>query len=133
LRGTHRHSGFTYGVPPVASPARTIVGYLLGALSFTALGFLLGTVLPNARAAQGIGLLLFFPMFLLGGAGPPPEAMSEVMQALSDYNPLAHAIRALQEPWLELGTGNSHIAVLVAVTIAALSTWLVTARRYSRL
>jgi len=34
----------------------------------------------TSRAAQGVGLVLFFVMLILGGAGPPPEAMTHLMR-----------------------------------------------------
>src|SRR4051794_29105107 len=50
-----------YGLPEVESPARVVAGIAVGAIAFVALGVLLGTLLPSARAAQAVGLLLFFP------------------------------------------------------------------------
>ena len=69
-------------------------------LLFAAVGILLGAVLPNARAAQGAGSILFFVMLLLSGGGPPPEVMSGVMRHVADALPLTHAVRILQDPWL---------------------------------
>ena len=80
---------------------------------------LLGTLLPNARAAQGVGLLLFLPMFLLAGGGPPPDAMSPVMNDIATALPLTHVVRAIQEPWLGLGTGTDHLVVVVAIFVVA--------------
>ena len=76
-----------YGLPGVEDPARTAVGIVAGSLAFISIGVLLGTLLPNARAAQGVGLLLFLPMFLLAGGGPPPEVMSPVMNDIGDRAP----------------------------------------------
>ena len=67
---------------------------------------LLGTLLPSARAAQAIGLMLFFPSFLLGVGGPPPEAMSDTLRNVADVLPLALANEAIREPWLGLGNGD---------------------------
>ncbi len=36
--------------------------------------------MPSARAAQAIGLLLFFPSFLLGVGGPPPAVMADPLR-----------------------------------------------------
>ena len=80
---------------------------------------LLGTLLPNARAAQGVGLLLFLPMFLLAGGGPPPEVMSPVMNDIGTVLPLTHVVRAIQEPWLGLGNGTDHLVVVLAMFVAA--------------
>ena len=88
----------SYGVPALHDPARVLAGAVSGALAFISIGVLLGVLLPNARAAQGVGMLLFFPMFLLAGGGPPPGAMSGPMADISSWIPLTHVIRAIQEP-----------------------------------
>ncbi len=115
----------SYGVPPVDDLGRTVVGAVSGALAFISLGVLLGVVLPNARAAQGVGMLAFFPMFLLAGGGPPPEAMSSVMVDISSWLPLTHVTRAIQEPWLGFDTNTFHVAVNLAVFAVATAGWMV--------
>ena len=70
-----------YGVPDVESPLRVAAGIAVGSVAFVSIGVLLGTLLPSARAAQAIGLLLFFPSFLLGVGGPPPAVMSDALRA----------------------------------------------------
>lgn len=115
-----------YGVPAVHDPARTALGVFVGAVAFVSLGVLLGTVLPSARAAQAIGLLLFFPSFLLGVGGPPPAVMSPALRSLSEHLPLALATNAIREPWLGIGTGTGALAT-VAV-IAAVATMLAARR-----
>jgi ABC-2 type transport system permease protein len=57
------------------SPARLVLAFGVSTLSFVSLGFLIGTLLASARAAQAVGLLLFLPMWMLSGAGPPREVM----------------------------------------------------------
>jgi ABC-2 type transport system permease protein len=59
-----------YGIPTVEDPLRVLAGVGVGAVTFVSIGVLLGTILPSARAAQALGLLLFFPSFLLGVGGP---------------------------------------------------------------
>jgi hypothetical protein len=58
-------------------PARRARRHAPRRLRLISLGITLGMALPRARSAQGFGLLLFFPFFLLGGAGPPPDAMGD--------------------------------------------------------
>jgi ABC-2 type transport system permease protein len=115
----------SYGVPPVDDLGRTIAGAVSGALAFISLGVLLGVLLPNARSAQGVGMLLFFPMFLLAGGGPPPGAMSDVMRDISTWLPLTHVTRAIQEPWLGFDTNTDHIVINLAVFAAATTWWMV--------
>ncbi|HEY5317740.1 MAG TPA: ABC transporter permease, partial [Solirubrobacteraceae bacterium] len=55
-----------YGIPALHEFWRVGLGIGLGAVAFVSIGVLLGTLLPSARAAQAVGLMLFFPSFLLG-------------------------------------------------------------------
>lgn len=109
-----------YGLPPVEEPVRVAAAVLLGAVAFTAIGLLLGSLAPNARAAQGLGLLAFFPSFLLGGGGPPPQVMGEGMRTVSELLPLTHVTDAIREPWLGTGTGLDHLVVVAIVASVAL-------------
>lgn len=117
----------------VAMPVHDVVGpdslggvllaFLLVGLMLAAVGVLLGAVLPTARAAQALGVLLWFVMLMVGGAGPPPEVLSGVMATVGDWTPLAHSIRVLQDPWLGLDAGLSWLIIgliLVAATGLAL-------------
>lgn len=99
------------------NPVRVVAVVLLGALALTAIGLLIGSVVPNARAAQGLGLLAFFPAFLLGGGGPPPQVMSDAMRQVANLIPLTHVTDAIREPWLGTAAGTGHL-VIVAVTLA---------------
>lgn len=108
-----------YEIPEMEDPAVTLTAMALAALCFMSIGVALGWLLPSARSAQGLGLLAFFPSFLLGGAGPPPNAMGDTMEAISQWIPLTHAIRAIQEPWLDLGQPTLHLAVLSAITLVS--------------
>jgi ABC-2 type transport system permease protein len=82
---------------------------------------------PSARqrvgSAQGIGLLLFFPVFLLGGGGPPPRAMGSVMRHIADAIPLTHVTRAIQQPWLGLGSGTADLAIVAAIATVCVAGW----------
>lgn len=122
-------AGLAYGVPAVEDPVMTTVGLALGIATFVSFGAALGSVLPNARSAQGMGMLLFFPSFLLGGGGPPPDAMGDGMQRISDFIPLTHAIRSIQEPWLDVGTPTDHLVILTGWFVAATAVWVWRARR----
>jgi ABC-2 type transport system permease protein len=81
--------------------------FVVIAFGFAAFGIFLGSVLPTARSAQAVGLLAWFIMMMLGGAGPPREVLTSEMQAMSDFTPLWHAVRIMHEPWLGLDPGNA--------------------------
>jgi ABC-2 type transport system permease protein len=97
--------------------------FVLLTLGFAAFGVFLGAVLPTARAAQAVGMLVWFVMLFLGGAGPPPEVLTDSMSIVSDATPLWHAVRVMQDAWLGLDAGWSWV---VFVGLAALSAVLAT-------
>lgn len=105
------------GLPEL--PARLVGAFVLANLSFVALGFFLGAVLPSTRSAQGLGLILFFVMLILGGAGPPPEVLTGAMEIIGKIMPLRHVILMLQDPWLGFGWHVSASLVVVGVTVVA--------------
>jgi len=119
----------SYGIPAVDDPTGTAAGVALGTVAFVSIGVMLGSLLPTARSAQGLGMLLFFPSFLLGGGGPPPDAMGPVMRTLSTWTPLTHVIRAVQEPWLDIGEATDHLGSTATVFIASTAVWVITANR----
>ena len=95
-------------------------GFALGALAFAAFGVLLGAVLPTARAAQALGVMLWFLMLMVGGAGPPPEVLSGAMSTVGDLTPLRHAVRVMQDGWLSLDAGFSWLIVAVVFALSAI-------------
>jgi ABC-2 type transport system permease protein len=101
-------------------PGLLLLAFVLATLCFTALGFFLGAVIPTTRAAQGLGLILFFVMLILGGAGPPPEVLTSVMKIIGDLTPLRHVILLLQDPWLGFGWNGSAALVVGGITVLAI-------------
>jgi ABC-2 type transport system permease protein len=118
-----------YGLPEPDNLLGVVVGAVLGALAFISIGIALGMALPSARSAQGLGMLLFFPFFLLGGAGPPPDAMGDPMSTIANAVPLTHVVRSIQEPWLDLGSPNGHLVVLGALVVVATVGWVTLSAR----
>jgi ABC-2 type transport system permease protein len=96
-----------------------ILAFLLGLVSFTAFGFFLGAVLPSTRAAQGLGLILFFVMMILGGAGPPPEVLTGAMDIVGQITPLRHVILILQDPYLGLGWNQNASLIVAGITVVS--------------
>jgi len=95
------------------------LGFVVSALGFLALGLLLATLSRSARVAQAVGLSLFFPMWLLSGAGPPPGVMPDTMRRVGDVLPLTHAVRAVQHPWFGLGLPGTDLVYLLVLLLAA--------------
>jgi ABC-2 type transport system permease protein len=108
--------------PDLAFPKElglVIAAFVLGALCFVAIGFLLGSLLPNTRSAQGLGLILFFIMMILGGAGPPPEVLTGSMKIVSNATPIKYVIGLIQDPWLGFGWNTDYTLIVVGITFVA--------------
>ena len=110
-------ANLTYDLAAPVSWAGVLLAFVLGSLAFAALGILLGSVLPTARAAQGAGLLLWFLMMMLAGAGPPPEVLPGALSTVGDLTPLKHVIVALQDPWLGLGQNVTELGIVAGVLV----------------
>jgi len=108
-----------YGIPAMHDWWRVAVALPLGAVAFVSLGVLLGSVLPSARSAQAVGLLIFFPSFLLGAGGPPPHVMGAVVRQVAGPLPLTLLTNAVRAPWLGLGPATWSLVAVAALAVAA--------------
>jgi ABC-2 type transport system permease protein len=116
-----------YGMRMPEDPIAVAGWFVAGLICFIAIGVALGSMLPTSRAAAALGNLVFVPMFLLGGGGPPRAVMTSAMQSISDALPLSHVIGGLRQSWLGT-TEDPHslwwpllvagVATLIAVRIA---------------
>jgi len=98
-----------------ASWPGVLAAHLLVSAAFAALGVLLGLLLPTARTAQGLGVLLFFVFLMLGGAGPPREVLPTGLRVVADAIPLTYAARVMRAPWLDRSWDWSATAVVLAL------------------
>lgn len=119
-----------FGLPSFGNVPLSLLGLALGVWTSISTGLVLGLAMPTARAAQSLGLALFFPSFLLGGAGPPPDVQPAAMRTIGNFVPTTHVVKAMQEPWLGIGTSPwPHLAVLTFVGIVTTVGWCRLARR----
>lgn len=109
----------TYHPDLPESPGLLALAFVLGTVSFASIGFFLGAVLPSTRSAQGVGLILFFVMMILGGAGPPPEVLPGAMDMVGKLTPLRHVIFMLQDPWLGFGWNVNASLIVAAITVVS--------------
>ncbi len=94
-------------------------GFVLSCLSFFALGFILAGVIPTARTAQIVGLVLLYPMLFLSGAGYPRELLPEAIRKVSAFLPLTYVVNLLRGLWIGEAWGKHllDIGVLVGVLV----------------
>ena len=96
-----------------------VVALLFGTAAFGAIGLLLAAMLRSSRSAQGIGLMLFFALWLISGTGPPRAVLPSGLREVGGALPLARLVTALQDPWFGFGWNMTDLAVLGAYAVAA--------------
>jgi ABC-2 type transport system permease protein len=114
-------SSLVYGTEFADNWAGVALAFVVGTLAFSAIGLMLGGLLPTSRAAQGAGLILFFVMMFTAGAGPPREVLATGMKEAGNALPLTHVIIALQDPWLGLGWGWTALGATTGFLVASLA------------
>lgn len=101
------------------SVAGVVLGFVLGILAFAAIGTLLGALMPTARAAQGLGLLLFFGTFFLVGGGPPPGVLPDALNTAAGWTPTGLLVDAIRSPWIGRGDDVVALTTLALITVVA--------------
>ena len=69
-------------------------------MAFAALGTAITARIRNVRTALGLGLALFAPMYVLGGAFGPRESFPTALRVVGDWLPLTHSYDLLTFIWL---------------------------------
>lgn len=119
-------STISYGATTPRNWPILIVAFLLVTAAFASLGVLLGLLPPTARAAQGLGVLLFFVFMMLGGAGSPQEVLPGALAVIGNLTPLTYAGRALRGPWMGHTWDVGAVLVMTGILAVsvALTAWL---------
>jgi len=96
-----------------------VAGFVLCCLSFYSLGFILAGLMPTARTAQVVGMVLLYPMLFLSGAGFPRELLPEAIKKVSAFLPLTYVVNLLRGLWIGEAWGQhvTEVIVLVALMI----------------
>ncbi|MET9342281.1 ABC transporter permease [Nonomuraea sp. NPDC003804] len=103
--------------------------FALGTAAMFAIGLLIAAVAANGRAANGVGVLLYFPMAYLAGLMQPTSQMPVFLARVGAYTPLGAFRQALQDVWaggtpslLLLGVMAAY-AVIVSLAAARFFRW----------
>jgi ABC-2 type transport system permease protein len=91
-----------------------VILYVAGALAMCALGFIVAALAPNARTANAIGFVVYFPMIFLCGAVIPRDALAASMRRVGEFLPLGPVVTGLGDAWSGAGLD---LAALVALAV----------------
>ena len=78
-------------------------------------GLGLASVAPTARAAQSIGLLLWFVMLFVSGTSAPLDLLPGWMVDLGKALPLYHLVISLVDPWIGRGVNWMQLGIVAVV------------------
>jgi ABC-2 type transport system permease protein len=106
-----------------------IAVFVLGTASMFAIGLLIAALAPSGRAANGIGVLLYFPMAYLAGLMQPVSQMPAILVRIGEFTPLGAFRQSLHDVWtgaapdpLLLGVMAAY-AVVVSLAAARFFRW----------
>jgi ABC-2 type transport system permease protein len=102
-----------YDVHFAGSVFAVMLAVLLGCLAMFAIGYLIASLAPNARAGQVIGMVLLYPMMFISGAGMPLEIMPETIRNIARFMPLYYVVNLTKGLWF----GESWSAHLLDVIV----------------
>ena len=111
--------GLAYGARLPASPAEVALAYVVGVFCFAAVGVLLASLAPTARAAQSGGLLLWFVMLFVSGTSAPLDLLPSWMVDIGKALPLYHSVLAVVDPWIGRGANWTQLAIVATVGAVA--------------
>jgi ABC-2 type transport system permease protein len=95
-------TGLAIGWRPDAGAASILAGFALFLLFSYALSWgcaCLGMVSKSPESAQGIGLVILFPLAIVSNALVPTEHMPAVLRTIADWNPVSAVTTACRQLW----------------------------------
>ena len=108
----------------VAAPGNPVgfgLAFILGTAAMGAVALVIAATVPNARAASGLGTLVYFPMMFFAGVWTPGPAMPATAQRIADFTPLGAASQAMQSTWHGDWPAPLHLVVMAGF-VAVLGT-----------
>ena len=115
-----------YGLQFKGNLLSVAAAFTLSSISFFSLGFLLAGLIPTARTAQAVAMVIFYPMIFLSGAAIPLEVLPENIKTVATFLPLKHVVTLLRGLWIGQDW-NQHLTevgvlILMLIICVTLST-----------
>ena len=108
-----------FGIAAPEDPLMFVLAFVLGLAALFAVGLLIAALAPSARAANGIGMIVFFPSLFFAGVYIPWNAMPELMRRIGDFTPLGAAIQAVRTAWTGTDVRPLHLVIMAAYAVVA--------------
>jgi ABC-2 type transport system permease protein len=105
------------GVPAPQHPIGFAVTFLLGTAAVFSVGLLIAARAPRARAASGVGTLLFLLAMFVGGVYLPKFLLPDWLVRIGDFVPPGAGM--LWETWVGTGAEPAPLLALAGTTLVA--------------
>jgi ABC-2 type transport system permease protein len=101
-----------YNARVPAAPTEVALAYVVAVFCFAGVGVLLASLAPTARAAQSVGLLLWFVMLFVSGTSAPLDLLPAWMLRVGKALPLYHAVLTMVDPWVGRGSNWAQLLMV---------------------
>ncbi|TCP44795.1 ABC-2 type transport system permease protein [Tamaricihabitans halophyticus] len=91
-----------------------------GMFGLFSIGMLIAAVVPNEKAANGVGMAVLLPMLALGGVWLPVEMFPDFLQRIAEVLPLGAMLAGFRETWA--GGAPSAVALISLLAFGVVTT-----------
>ena len=98
--------------------------FILITLCIFSVGLLIAGVSPNAKAANAISYVIYFPMLFLSGAAMPLKMMPESILFISKALPLTYGVELFTGVWLGKSVSNYTTDIIVLFSVFVVCTFI---------
>jgi ABC-2 type transport system permease protein len=92
------------------------IALLISTWSILSIGFLIASIVPTARFAQPIGVVILYPMIAVSGLFVPVESLPPALHAVARVVPLTYAV-SLLEGILKGDAWSAHLGDVAALAL----------------
>ena len=118
-----------FTIPMPRDPLVVVLSVVVGALAMFSVGMIIAARATKAATAQGIGMLVYFPMLFFAGMWTPGPVMPDVVAQIATWTPLGAISQAISAgwlggdvPWLQLAVSAGYAVAGTAIS-ARLFRW----------
>ncbi len=101
----------------------------MSCLGFFVFGFVLAAILPNARTAQIVTMVIFYPMLFLSGATIPLEVLPQTVRTYGKALPLTQVVTLLRGLWIGEGW-SAHMSEIIYLACLIIIGMVISAKTF---
>lgn len=105
------------GAPGPEAPVLALVAFLLSITAMFSIGLVIAGLAPRASTANGIGMLIYFPMLFFAGLWTPGPLMPDTLKTIASCTPLGAASQAMTAAWFEGDVAWLQLGVMAAWSV----------------